>query len=72
MGAAAQAQTTLERVKQRGHLICGTSTGIAGFSLADGQGNWAGLDVDVCGRSLRRSSTTRPRCVSCRWRARTG
>jgi general L-amino acid transport system substrate-binding protein len=48
MGAAAQAQTTLERVKQRGHLICGTSTGIAGFSLADGQGNWAGLDVDVC------------------------
>lgn len=48
MGATAQAQTTLERVKQRGHLICGTSTGIAGFSLADGQGNWSGLDVDVC------------------------
>lgn len=47
-GGAAQAQNTLERVKQRGQLICGTSTGIAGFSLADGQGNWSGLDVDVC------------------------
>lgn len=47
-GTAAQAQTTLERVKQRGQLICGTSTGIAGFSMADGQGNWSGLDVDVC------------------------
>lgn len=48
MGGAAQAQSTLERVKQRGQLICGTSTGIAGFSLADGQGNWSGLDIDVC------------------------
>ncbi|CAD5292777.1 amino-acid transporter subunit; periplasmic-binding component of ABC superfamily [Bosea sp. 62] len=47
-GAAAQAQGTLERVKQRGQLLCGTSTGIAGFSIADGQGNWSGLDVDVC------------------------
>ena len=47
-GTAAQAQTTLERLKQRGQLICGTSTGIAGFSMADGQGNWSGLDVDVC------------------------
>jgi general L-amino acid transport system substrate-binding protein len=24
------------------------STGLAGFSLADGQGNWTGLDVDYC------------------------
>ncbi|WP_248312126.1 amino acid ABC transporter substrate-binding protein [Bosea sp. BK604] len=48
MGTAARAETTLERVKQRGQLVCGTSTGIAGFSLADGQGNWTGLDVDVC------------------------
>lgn len=47
-GGAAHANSTLERVKQRGQLICGTSTGIAGFSIADAQGNWAGLDVDVC------------------------
>jgi general L-amino acid transport system substrate-binding protein len=47
-GTALRAETTLERVKQRGQLVCGTSTGIAGFSMADAQGSWAGLDVDVC------------------------
>ena len=47
MGTA-YAEGTLARVKQRGQLVCGTSTGIAGFSIADGQGNWSGLDVDVC------------------------
>ena len=46
--ASAQAEGTLDRVKQRGHLLCGTSTGIAGFSIADAQGNWVGLDVDIC------------------------
>lgn len=47
-GTAARAESTLERVKQRGQLICGTSTGIAGFSMADAQGSWSGLDVDIC------------------------
>lgn len=47
-GTAARAEGTLERVKQRGQLICGTSTGIAGFSMADAQGSWSGLDVDIC------------------------
>ena len=45
---AAQAQTTLERIKQRGHLICGTSQGVAGFSLPDAQGQWRGFDTDLC------------------------
>jgi general L-amino acid transport system substrate-binding protein len=44
----AQAQTTLERIKQRGHLICGASHGVAGFSLPDAQGQWRGFDVDIC------------------------
>jgi len=45
----AQAQTgTLAQVKSRGVLNCGTSTGLAGFSIPDSQGNWAGLDVDLC------------------------
>jgi general L-amino acid transport system substrate-binding protein len=44
-GADAQ---TLNRVKQRGQLICGTNTGLAGFGLPDAQGNWAGLDIDYC------------------------
>ncbi len=29
-------------------MICGVNTGLAGFSAADSQGNWSGLDVDVC------------------------
>ncbi len=44
----ALAGKTLDAIKQRGQLICGVSTGLAGFSAADSQGNWAGIDVDVC------------------------
>ena len=44
-GADAQ---TLNQVKQRGQLICGSNTGLAGFALPDPQGNWTGLDVDYC------------------------
>ncbi len=39
---------TLEAIKSRGQLVCGVNTGLAGFSQADSQGNWTGLDVDVC------------------------
>jgi general L-amino acid transport system substrate-binding protein len=39
---------TLDAIKARGQLICGVNTGLAGFSAADSQGNWTGLDVDVC------------------------
>ena len=46
--AEAQEQSTLAAVKQRGELICGANTGLAGFALPDAQGNWAGLDVDYC------------------------
>ncbi|WP_442880773.1 amino acid ABC transporter substrate-binding protein [Bosea sp. (in: a-proteobacteria)] len=45
---AAMAQTTLERIKQRGQLICGASQGVAGFSLPDAQGQWRGFDTDLC------------------------
>jgi general L-amino acid transport system substrate-binding protein len=44
----AHAGKTLDAIKQRGQLVCGVSTGLAGFSAADSQGNWSGLDVDVC------------------------
>jgi general L-amino acid transport system substrate-binding protein len=44
----ASAQTTLNSVKQKGFLTCGSNTGLAGFSVADAQGNWTGLDVDLC------------------------
>ncbi|MFT5422209.1 MAG: general L-amino acid transport system substrate-binding protein, partial [Candidatus Endobugula sp.] len=39
---------TLDDVKQRDSLICGVSTGLAGFSQKDEKGVWSGLDVDVC------------------------
>ena len=45
---AATAAGTLETVRARGQLICGVNTGLAGFSLADSQGVWRGLDVDYC------------------------
>jgi general L-amino acid transport system substrate-binding protein len=46
--ATAQAGPTLDAVKKNGFLTCGVSTGLQGFSLADSQGRYAGLDVDVC------------------------
>jgi len=47
--SSVQAQTnTLAQVKNRGILHCGSGTGLAGFGLPDAQGNWSGIDVDVC------------------------
>jgi general L-amino acid transport system substrate-binding protein len=42
------AQSTLQTVKARGFLNCGSNAGVAGFGAPDSQGNWAGLDVDLC------------------------
>lgn len=42
------ATPTLDRVRRNGFVRCGVSTGIAGFSAPDAQGEWQGLDVDVC------------------------
>jgi general L-amino acid transport system substrate-binding protein len=39
---------TLKRTVRRGELLCGVSTGIPGFSIADEKGQWSGFDVDVC------------------------
>ncbi|WP_370461354.1 amino acid ABC transporter substrate-binding protein [Reyranella sp. CPCC 100927] len=44
----AQAGPDFDTIKARGQVICGVTTGIAGFSLADSQGKWKGLEVDVC------------------------
>lgn len=44
----AHAGKTLDTMKQRGTLTCGVNVGLAGFSAADSQGNWTGLDVDIC------------------------
>lgn len=39
---------TVDAIKKRGQLVCGVSQGSAGLSLADSQGKWSGLDVDIC------------------------
>ncbi len=39
---------TLEDVKARGYLKCGSSEGVAGFSAPNDQGEWVGFDTDVC------------------------
>ncbi|OZI72060.1 amino acid ABC transporter substrate-binding protein [Bordetella genomosp. 12] len=39
---------TLDVVKKRGEVVCGTTTGFAGFSAPDAKGVWRGLDVDLC------------------------
>ncbi len=40
--------TTLDTIRSRGQLVCGVSTGVAGFSLPNSQGVEEGLDADVC------------------------
>jgi general L-amino acid transport system substrate-binding protein len=48
MAGAAHAQATVEAVKARGELICGSNTGLTGFGNPDANGNWVGFDVDLC------------------------
>jgi general L-amino acid transport system substrate-binding protein len=47
-GALAQASGTLAQVKSKGIVTCGVGPGLAGFGMPDAQGNWSGLDVDLC------------------------
>ncbi len=39
---------TLETVKARGKLICGSNSQVPGFGYVDANGNFAGIDVDFC------------------------
>ncbi len=39
---------TLEVVQERGQLLCGVNTGIAGFAEVSNEGEWRGFDVDFC------------------------
>ena len=44
----ANAATTLELVKARGLINCGTSQGVPGYSSPDDKGKWVGFDTDFC------------------------
>ncbi len=46
LATTAQAGKTLDAVKARGQVVCGVNTSGPGFSSADSQGKWSGLDVD--------------------------
>jgi general L-amino acid transport system substrate-binding protein len=48
IGATAASAGTLDQVKQRGSLACGSNPGLAGFGIPDNQGQWSGFDVDLC------------------------
>jgi len=46
--ASLAAADTLENTQERGAVQCGVSDGLPGFSAPNDQGEWQGLDVDVC------------------------
>lgn len=39
---------TLDDVKAKGHIQCGVSQGLPGFSNPNSVGDWTGMDVDFC------------------------
>ncbi len=43
-----QATSRLDIVRNRGKLICGVEGGIPGFSYVDQNGNYSGIDIDIC------------------------
>ncbi|MGE6605597.1 amino acid ABC transporter substrate-binding protein [Halomonas sp. NPDC076908] len=47
-GMATAHADTFEDTVNRGAVQCGVSDGLPGFSAPDDDGNWQGLDVDVC------------------------
>src|ERR1044072_4436521 len=48
IATGASAQATLNSVKQKGFVQCGSNPGLAGFGVPDATGTWTGFDVDFC------------------------
>lgn len=48
VGSAAMAGETLDATIERGTLLCGVNTGLAGFGTPDSEGVYSGFDVDFC------------------------
>ncbi len=46
--AQGSGSATIDSIKSKGILVCGVSTGVAGFSLADSKGVTQGIDADTC------------------------
>jgi len=48
VSAGSVSAATLDDVIGKGHVQCGVSQGLPGFSNFDDKGNWSGVDVDIC------------------------
>jgi general L-amino acid transport system substrate-binding protein len=48
VASTAHAQATASAAVKKGFVQCGVNTGLAGFSQPDSQGEWRGIDVDLC------------------------
>jgi general L-amino acid transport system substrate-binding protein len=48
MLAGFAAAGTLDDIKARGELICGSNIALTGFGAQDAAGTWVGFDVDLC------------------------
>jgi general L-amino acid transport system substrate-binding protein len=48
LGAVAASAATLDDVKAKGFVQCGSNTGLAGFGSPNDAGEWSGFDVDFC------------------------
>jgi general L-amino acid transport system substrate-binding protein len=48
LAAPVLAGPTLDGVRAKGHVQCGVSEGLPGFSSPNNKGEWSGVDVDVC------------------------
>ena len=46
--SAGATAATLDEIKAKGFVQCGVSQGVPGFSNADVNGEWSGIDVDAC------------------------
>ncbi len=46
--ASAQAGPTADGALKKGFIQCGVNTGLAGFAQPDSNGEWRGIDVDLC------------------------
>lgn len=47
-GALPAAAQTLDAVRTRGYVVCGSSDPLAGFAQLTGENRWSGFDVDFC------------------------
>lgn len=46
--ASGQGQSVLDKVKNRGRLVCGVNNALPGFGFLNPNGTWSGFDVDYC------------------------